>query len=214
MKQHLKEATTELDTVSIKYKEEQRKRKILLNELEDLKGKVRVYCRIRPFTQSERVDPVKAQSCCNIIDEVSLTVGTQRNRLKEYSFDAVFGEFATQEEVFEDTKRLIQSAIDGFNVSIFAYGQTGSGKTFTMSGGDQWDDRGVIPRVFSYLFEQIALREEEDLNVFVSYFEIYNENAFDLLDRSHAEMPGLLCGCGPLAERLRGPDRRPGLPAQ
>jgi kinesin family protein 6/9 len=25
--------------------------------------------------------------------------------------------------------------------------------------------------------------------VFVSYFEIYNENAFDLLDRAHAEMP-------------------------
>ena len=132
MKQHLKEATTELDTVSIKYKEEQRKRKILLNELEDLKGKVRVYCRIRPLTQSERADPAKAQSCCSIIDEVSLTVGTQRNRVKEYSFDAVFGEFSTQEDVFEDTKRLIQSAIDGFNVSIFAYGQTGSGKTWTI----------------------------------------------------------------------------------
>ena len=25
--------------------------------------------------------------------------------------------------------------------------------------------------------------------MFVSYFEIYNENAFDLLDRAHAEMP-------------------------
>jgi len=39
---------------------------------------------------------------------------------------------STQEQVFEDTKRLVQSALDGFNVCIFAYGQTGSGKTFTI----------------------------------------------------------------------------------
>ena len=40
-------------------------------------------------------------------------------------------------QVFEDTKHLIQSAVDGYNVCIFAYGQTGSGKTFTIYGGDQ-----------------------------------------------------------------------------
>jgi hypothetical protein len=33
-----------------KYKEEQTKRKIILNELEDMKGKIRVYCRVRPFS--------------------------------------------------------------------------------------------------------------------------------------------------------------------
>ena len=40
-------------------------------------------------------------------------------------------------QVFEDTKHLVQSAVDGYNVCIFAYGQTGSGKTFTIYGGDQ-----------------------------------------------------------------------------
>lgn len=38
--------------------------------------------------------------------------------------------------MFKDCKDLIQSAIDGFNVTIFAYGQTGAGKTHTMYGGD------------------------------------------------------------------------------
>lgn len=36
--------------------------------------------------------------------------------------------------MFEDTKRLVESCIDGYNVCLFAYGQTGSGKTFTMTG--------------------------------------------------------------------------------
>ncbi len=39
-------------------------------------------------------------------------------------------------QVFEDTKHLVQSAVDGYNVCIFAYGQTGSGKTFTIYGTD------------------------------------------------------------------------------
>lgn len=36
------------------------------------------------------------------------------------------------------------------------------------------------------------MREHEgqvEYNVYASYFEIYNENGFDLLDRAHAEMP-------------------------
>jgi ATP-dependent RNA circularization protein (DNA/RNA ligase family) len=28
-------------------------------------------------------------------------------------------------QVFEDTKRLVESFMDGFNVCLFAYGQTG-----------------------------------------------------------------------------------------
>ena len=40
-------------------------------------------------------------------------------------------------QVFEDTRHLVQSAVDGFNVCIFAYGQTGSGKTFTIYGTEQ-----------------------------------------------------------------------------
>jgi hypothetical protein len=42
-----------------------------------------------------------------ITDETSLEVGTQKNRMKQYNFDAVFGPNSTQDEVFDDTKRLI-----------------------------------------------------------------------------------------------------------
>lgn len=45
-----------LDGVAEKFKEEQMKRKQLLNELEDMKGKIRVYCRVRPFSKTESED--------------------------------------------------------------------------------------------------------------------------------------------------------------
>ncbi len=37
-------------------------------------------------------------------------------------------------QVFEDTKPIITSCVDGYNVCILAYGQTGAGKTYTMMG--------------------------------------------------------------------------------
>ena len=118
------------------------KRKYLLNELEDLKGKIRVYCRIRPFTEAEAEDEKKNKMCLEINDSMSLTVFGRIDNT--YNFDSVLGPETTQETVFDETKRLIQSAIDGYNVCIFAYGQTGSGKTYTIQGTEE--NPGLAPR--------------------------------------------------------------------
>lgn len=41
-----------------------------------------------------------------------------------------------QQKIFDKVaKDVVDSAINGYNGTIFAYGQTGSGKTFTMTGG-------------------------------------------------------------------------------
>lgn len=52
---------------------------------------------------------------------------------KEYAFSAVFRSTSTQAEVFGNSgvKDLLESALDGYSVTILAYGQTGSGKTYT-----------------------------------------------------------------------------------
>lgn len=44
---------------------------------------------------------------------------------------SIFGVFCAA-ELFRDVQPLVQSALDGYNVSILAYGQTHSGKTHTM----------------------------------------------------------------------------------
>lgn len=105
---------------SDKFKDEQTQRKNLLNEIEDIKGKIRVYCRMRPFSKTESEDPEKNKMCGTINDQLSVTIHGRIDNT--YKFNNVFGPDSRQEDIFEETKRLIQSAIDGFNVCIFAYG--------------------------------------------------------------------------------------------
>ena len=54
---------------------------------------------------------------------------------RTYTFDKVFGEKSTQQQIYDEVAaEIVQSALDGFNGTIFAYGQTGTGKTYTMEG--------------------------------------------------------------------------------
>ncbi len=166
-------------------------RKKVFNMMEDLKGKIRVFARVRPMLGFERE---RGQAMAlNIPDELSLD-HVWRDKKREYSFDAVFTPDASQDkartfctpkvtlacvldpldlcpcpmqscgwshvpccrssfgthacmhacmpeaeqgiwciltgsklsgllwlaQVFEDTRHLVQSAVDGYNVCIFA----------------------------------------------------------------------------------------------
>jgi len=166
-----------LDGVAEKFKEEQVKRKHLLNELEDMKGKIRVYCRVRPFSRTEAEDETKRKMCVDINDEMSLTV---RGRFdNHYNFDSVFGPDSTQDQVFDETKRLIQSAVDGYNVCVFAYGQTGSGKTFTIQGDHA--NPGLTPRSIHELYQIIGGMRQFDVELSCYMVEIYKGQLRDLL---------------------------------
>ena len=51
-----------------------------------------------------------------------------------------------------------------------------------------WNERGIIPRVLSYIFEEFKKRSKKySYEVHVSFIEIYNENAYDLLDQRHTD---------------------------
>lgn len=62
----------------------------------------------------------------------------------DFEFDRVVGGTIDQEGFFAEIQPLIESLVDGFNVTIFAYGPTGSGKTYTMEGPS--NDKGVFNR--------------------------------------------------------------------
>ena len=58
--------------------------------------------------------------------------------------------FLSTVQVFQDTKPIITSCVDGYNVCIIAYGQTGAGKTYTMMG--TLDRPGVNIRYMCFLW--------------------------------------------------------------
>ncbi|XP_072953882.1 kinesin-like protein KIN-14Q [Typha angustifolia] len=156
----------------------------LYNQVQDLKGNIRVYCRVRPFLPGEQ----NSASTVGRIDEGNITILTPpkygKEGRKSFSFNKVFGPSATQEEVFSDTQPLIRSVLDGYNVCIFAYGQTGSGKTYTMSGPEELTEQsvGVNYRALDDLFFLSAQRKDTfSYEISVQMIEIYNEQVRDLL---------------------------------
>ncbi len=49
---------------------------------------------------------------------------------KSFTFDSCFGVDSKQVDVYNETARpIVDSALEGFNGTIFAYGQTGTGKS-------------------------------------------------------------------------------------
>eukprot|EP00736_Rhodelphis_marinus_P011883 Rmarinus@m.599 len=157
----------------VRYEHEMKQRRALYNELQEIKGNIRVYCRVRPVKTGE-------EDATSVTPPDTLCVyDSRRMGIKPFTFDRVFGPQSTQEDVFEDTSPLLQSVIDGFNVCIFAYGQTGSGKTFTMQGPSE--NPGVNVRALTQLFTLAEEKKECTFSFVATYVELYNDSVRDLL---------------------------------
>lgn len=185
----------DLERAAEKYDADRREQ---LNQLLELKGNIRVFCRVRPLLTSETLGndgvinhmtfqekKVKVLEKTGNKSNIN-TKGNKTTSKLEYSFDKVFSDKATQFNVFTEIAQLVQSALDGYNVCIFAYGQTGSGKTFTMEGtsvNDEDANRGMIPRAVYQIFDTISkLRSTSwEYVLDISFLELYNDKIRDLL---------------------------------
>jgi hypothetical protein len=75
---------------------------------------------------------------------------------------------------------MVESALDGYNITVFAYGQTGAGKTHTMYGSAA--QPGVSPRTIQAVFDQIeANKDHLEVKVEAYMIELYNNKVLDLL---------------------------------
>ncbi|XP_070819945.1 uncharacterized protein [Chaetodon trifascialis] len=174
----LKQIKEEKKKIIENYTSERTMRKKYYNMVEDMKGKIRVFCRIRPVSRAEVAQG--GAIAVEKIDDYSVVVETPRGQ-REFQFDRVFSAEASQDDLFHDTSRLIQSAIDGFNVCIFSYGQTGSGKTFTMVGDKEQKNPGIMPRSFNAIFDFIRENSTKfDFKVSAYMLELYNDRLQDL----------------------------------
>ncbi|XP_015242869.1 PREDICTED: kinesin-like calmodulin-binding protein isoform X1 [Cyprinodon variegatus] len=178
LQDQLKREKEEKKKVIENYTTERAMRKKYYNMVEEMKGKIRVFCRIRPVNRSEATQG--GAIVVDKLDDYSVSVETLRG-LREFQFDKVFSAEASQEDLFQDVNRLMQSVIDGFNVCIFAYGQTGSGKTFTMVGDKDQKNPGIMPRSFNAIFNIMQENTSKfDFKVSAYMLELYNDRLQDL----------------------------------
>jgi kinesin family protein C1 len=174
-----------ITTLENKLFDTERCRRKMHNIIQELRGNIRVYVRVRPFVRE-----LDSRGSDNSIDTPIEVLPDERviniiGRYEDYSFeyDKVFGDWVSQSDLFDDLSDFVQSAIDGYDVCVFSYGQTGSGKTHTMQGEGTGDLRGIIPRsVQKILREGHLLQKTWDFHVQASFVEIYNETLKDLLN--------------------------------
>eukprot|EP00737_Agarophyton_chilense_P001958 gb/GEZJ01002213.1/.p1 GENE.gb/GEZJ01002213.1/~~gb/GEZJ01002213.1/.p1 ORF type:complete len:1391 (-),score=212.35 gb/GEZJ01002213.1/:830-4864(-) len=166
-------------------------RRKLFNQVQELRGNIRVFCRVRPLKQQKLSTGALAPLAVGFPDADLGDNGSIRLGSKDFEFDYVFQPHMSQSQVYEETSGVVASVMDGYNVCVFAYGQTGSGKTHTMNGPPE--DRGVNFRALMELFQIAKERSEHsDIRISVSMLEIYNENLRDLiLLDSNANAPKL-----------------------
>ncbi|KAI5919345.1 kinesin-II 95 kDa subunit [Camillea tinctor] len=160
---------------------------------------VRVVARIRPLLEKELNKDIIVHSASNNDGKSSnvVKIPNPKNESEEFSFtfNSVYDQPTTQEQLFSaEVNPHLKSLFNGVDVTIFAYGVTGTGKTHTMRGGLKLAERGVIPRLLSAVFrraKRIAKDTEGDTTVSValSYYEIYNDKVFDLLEPPEKRTP-------------------------
>merc|ERR1719419_758639 len=111
---------------------------------------------------------------------------------KKFNFDFAFWSFdssrerASQDTLYENLGFFVPEALNGYNCSIFAYGQTGAGKSYSMMG--PVDDPGIIYRGLQDFFKKkLEVSDGSRIELEVSFLEIYNEQAGDLLNKKEAK---------------------------
>ncbi|XP_063800487.1 kinesin-like protein KIF18A [Pseudophryne corroboree] len=174
----------------------------------DVCSHVRVVVRVRPSNERER--QANSTSVVQVVDRHILVfdpkvevvtffhgrsatnrdVARKKNKDIKFVYDCVFDENSTQQEVFEQTTRIVlDGVLNGYNSTVLAYGATGAGKTHTMLGSS--GQPGVMYLTMMEMYNRMeSVKEEKLCNVAVSYLEVYNEQIHDLLSKS-----------GPLAVR-------------
>ncbi|XP_057778908.1 kinesin-like protein KIN-10C [Salvia miltiorrhiza] len=154
-------------------------------------AQVRVIVRLRPFlsheVSSRNEHPISCVSLhTSSSNEVSVLLKDQETSRNEcYSLDGFFGQDDNNlSQIFErEVKPLIPALFQGYNATVFAYGATGSGKTYTMQGSE------VLPGIMHLAVASI-LSESKCMgsSIAVSYYEIYLDRCYDLLDPKEKEI--------------------------
>lgn len=199
LQERLAQTELTLHEVTERHAKEKKRRQELHNTLMELRGNIRVHCRIRPLMDFDKGNEdmssfgrqgSKSEVVVHFVDDENVCVRTSKHN-KVFEYERVYDMAETQNGLFDEVQPMLTSLLDGYNICIMAYGQTGSGKTHTMLGSHKNEDycpkrephpeEGVIPRAARELFRLISEKQTGTHTVEVSVVEIYNNDIRDLL---------------------------------
>ena len=161
-------------------------------------SKIKVVVRKRPANQREQIqndiDIIEKKGKDTIIvkelkNKVDLTKYIEEHH---FTFDAAYDEKSTNQQIYNEiVKPMIKAAFEKTKITCFAYGQTGSGKTYTMMGNNHIEnDKGpTVPGLYLLsavdMFNYLSMEKYSNLTFFVSFYEIYCNKLFDLLNNKN-----------------------------
>jgi len=151
-------------------------------------SRIKVVVRKRPLSEKEiqsgEFDMIKIHPGGEILTIAEPKIRVDLTKFvynHEFTFDAVFDSEATNVDIYSQCCRpLVYKVFHGAKATCFAYGQTGSGKSWTMLGQGNIEP-GLWGQAGKDIFSVVQLEQFAHLCVRVSYFEIYGDKLFDLL---------------------------------
>lgn len=131
-----------------------------------------------------RYRPPKPKSKNKLIEEYA----TYKDATNIIGKRNIFTHPCKTQDIFESMCHdFTNNLFTGVCCAIMAYGQTGSGKTYTMYG--DLKKNGIIPLIGQKIFEKKSQYSQKwNINVSMSFFEIYNEQINDLLNLNQKNM--------------------------
>ncbi|KAI8880892.1 kinesin-domain-containing protein, partial [Backusella circina FSU 941] len=151
----------------------------------DLHQRIRVCVRKRPLSRKEKI--AKESDIADVVGNRTLHINAPRTKIDltrvteqyPFIFDEVFDSGVTNEQIYKRTAQpLVEYMFNGGKATCFAHGQTGSGKTYTMLD----PNHGLYFRAAQDVFRLLSQHRYSHLNVYVAFYEIYQNQIYDLLN--------------------------------
>ncbi|CAL5367318.1 unnamed protein product [Camellia sinensis] len=156
--------------------------------------KVRIVGKIRGFTkeESETSDgdsapwiSVRKPNEDGSSQKVTISFGDQSTSHRDvYEVDYCYEQNEDNGMIFSrEIKPVISKVFDGHNIAIIAYGARGSGKTYTIQGTEE------KPGLAALAIAEILLMAEDTENlVAISFYEVFQDHVYDLLEPTRPEV--------------------------
>ncbi|XP_016436350.1 kinesin-like protein KIN-10C isoform X1 [Nicotiana tabacum] len=157
--------------------------------------RVRIVGKIRGFTDQESelsggdsklwVTVCRPKGSDSDSEKVTISFGDEGSSRKDrYELDNCYEQDEDNAVVFSrEVKPLIAEVLSGRNASIIAYGARGSGKTHTIQGSV--DKEGLAAMAIAEILSQT---KDAQKAVLVSFYEVFQDHVYDLLDPNHPEV--------------------------